>query len=201
LLSTHLNKQSIRIAEEALCNADKVLRDLILRIGSCTLAEQPSAPFETLVRSIVGQQLSGKAAATIYARLTKITGTILSPCQLMGISDEELRATGMSSRKMACIRSLSRLTATGQLDFSHLESMSDEQIIALLTRINGIGRWTAEMFLIFGLKRPDVLSLSDAGLKRSVKLLYGEGATLLEAAENWGAWRSVASWYLWRNLD
>ncbi len=79
--------------------------------------------------------------------------------------------------------------------------MSDEQIIALLTRINGIGRWTAEMFLIFGLKRPDVLSLSDAGLKRSVKLLYGEGATLLEAAENWGAWRSVASWYLWRNLD
>ena len=196
-----LNMQSIPIAEKALCTSDKVLHDLIARIGSCTLAAQPSAPFETLVRSIVGQQLSGKAASTIYSRLTKITGTIESPSQLIGISDEELRATGLSSRKTSCIGSLAELAATGELDFSHLESMHDEQIIAQLTQINGIGRWTVEMFLIFGLKRPDILSLSDAGLQRSVRLLYGQESTLLEVAEKWAPWRSVASWYLWRNLD
>jgi len=197
----HLNTQSTRTAEKALCDSDKVLRHLILRIGSCTLTEQPSTPFETLVRSIVGQQLSGKAASTIYARLTKLTGTIQSPSQFTGIADEDLRNTGLSARKTSCIRSLSQLEAAGQLDFAHLESMHDDQIIDLLTRINGIGKWTAEMFLIFGLKRPDVLSLSDAGLQRSVRLLYGQEATLLETSKKWAPWRSVASWYLWRNLD
>ncbi|MCU0768636.1 MAG: DNA-3-methyladenine glycosylase 2 family protein [Burkholderiaceae bacterium] len=165
--------------------------------------------FATLARSIVGQQISVKAADAVWGRFAACCGDV-TPRAVLRRRAPTLRACGLSDRKVEYIRDLSRHFVSGRLDPQRLARQDDEQIIAELVEIRGIGRWTAEMFLIFNLLRPNVLPLDDLGLLKAVSLNYCDGApmtgkaaraqvTALAAA--WEPWRSVATWYLWRSLD
>ena len=162
-------------------------------------------PFGTLVRSIVGQQISVKAADSIWARFSAALQA-LEPDAVLAVSSETLRACGLSARKVEYISDLARHFSTGQIHVNRWNAMSDAEIIAELTAVRGIGVWTAEMFLIFNQLRPDVYPLDDIGLQRAVALHYFGGERLArkqlaEAGERWRPWRSVATWYLWRSLD
>lgn len=187
-------------AEMHLFNADQVMATLIRTHGPCLIAARERAPFETLVTSIVSQQLSAKAAATIKQRLATVVPGF-TPWGFLAASPESLRGAGLSSSKVRYILELSRQSSDKRLDFDFLSRRTDDEVIATLTALPGIGRWTAEMFLIFSLHRPDVLSLNDAGLRRAVRLLYGEETQLHEVATPWRPHASTASWYLWRHLD
>lgn len=162
-------------------------------------------PFGTLVRSIVGQQISVKAADSIWARFSS-TLSAIEPDAVLAVSSEDLRACGLSARKVEYISDLARHFSSGQIHVNRWNAMSDVEIIAELTAVRGIGVWTAEMFLIFNQLRPDVYPLDDVGLQRAVALHYFGGERLArkqlaEAGERWRPWRSVATWYLWRSLD
>ena len=162
-------------------------------------------PFGTLVRSIVGQQISVKAADSIWARFSS-TLSAIEPDAVLAVSSEDLRACGLSARKVEYISDLARHFSSGQIHANRWNAMSDVEIIAELTAVRGIGVWTAEMFLIFNQLRPDVYPLDDIGLQRAVALHYFGGERLArkqlaEAGERWRPWRSVATWYLWRSLD
>ena len=162
-------------------------------------------PFGTLVRSIVGQQISVKAADSIWARFSGVLPAV-EPGAILAVSTETLRACGLSSRKVEYSSDLARHFSSGQIHVNRWNAMSDAKIIAELTAVRGIGVWTAEMFLIFNQLRPDVYPLDDIGLQRAVALHYFGGERLArkhlaEAGERWRPWRSVATWYLWRSLD
>jgi DNA-3-methyladenine glycosylase II len=162
--------------------------------------ERELEPFQTLAGSIMGQQLSVKAAATIKARVFKIVENF-TPEGFLSVSIDALRAAGLSAAKTRYIVELATRVNCGQLDFEALAEQSDEDVIAALVELPGIGRWTAEMFLMFDLKRPNVLALGDAGLQRATRLLFGVDAELENVSRAWQPYRSVASWYLWRHLD
>jgi DNA-3-methyladenine glycosylase II len=166
-------------------------------------------PFTTLARSIVGQQISVKAAESVWGRFSSCCGE-LTPKSVLRRRATTLRACGLSDRKVEYIRDLAQHIVSGRVDPARFAGQGDEEIIAELIDIRGIGRWTAEMFLIFNLLRPNVLPLDDLGLLKAVSLNYFDGApmtgkdaraqvTALAAA--WEPWRSVATWYLWRSLD
>jgi DNA-3-methyladenine glycosylase II len=174
---------------------------LIIRHGPCSLSTRREPAFRSLAWSIIGQQLSAKAAATITNRVAALVPDPFEPQNLLRVSPDQLRQAGMSGRKANSLIALAKLATSGALSFDSLHEMDDEDVIAELTQVSGIGRWTAEMFLIFGLGRPNVLSASDAGLQRAARLLYGEIAMLENLGERWSPWCSVASWYLWRHLD
>ncbi len=162
-------------------------------------------PFGTLVRSIVGQQISVKAADSIWARFSGALPAI-EPESILATTPEALRACGLSARKVEYISDLARHFSDGQIHVDRWNAMSDAEIIAELTAVRGIGVWTAEMFLIFNQLRPDVYPLDDIGVQRAVALHYFGGERLArkqlaEAGERWRPWRSVATWYLWRSLD
>ena len=162
-------------------------------------------PFGTLVRSIVGQQISVKAADSIWARFSS-TLSAIEPDAVLAVSSEDLRACGLSARKVEYISDLARHFSSGQIHVNRWNAMSDVEIIAELTAVRGIGVWTAEMFLIFNQLRPDVLPLDDVGLQKAVARHYLAGERpdrrkLTEIGERWRPWRSVATWYLWRSLD
>lgn len=197
-------------AVKFLKSSDPVMRDLIQRAGSCKLkVDGISSLFETLLEAIVYQQLTGKAAATIFGRVTELfrPRTVIEPLDILRASDEELRSAGLSGPKIAAIRDLAEKTAAGELPaVSELRELDDETIIQRLTQVRGIGRWTVEMLLIFGLGRPDVLSTGDYGLRKGFAVLYNNGRlpTPREfgaAGERWKPWRSIASWYLWRAAE
>jgi DNA-3-methyladenine glycosylase II len=190
-------------AEVFLSDACPVMAGLVSRHGPCVLSERQFTPFETLAGSIIAQQLSVKAADTIEKRvLTLIGSETLKPAAILSVSPEDLRACGLSNAKAKYIRALAEKTEAGELDFEAMVTEPDNEVVVkALTVLPGIGRWTAEMFLIFGLKRPDVLALGDVGLQRAARLLYGENKTLAEVGEIWRPHRSTASWYLWRHLD
>ena len=201
-----LTKQTINKAERHLGKADSVMKDLIRRRGPCSLGEYEYRPFHTLVVSIISQQLSAKAADTIQGRLAQVTSIpFFLPESVLSCSTDKLRAAGLSSSKVRYIQELACNVADGRLSFADLENEEDDVVIETLVELPGIGQWTAEMFQIFGLKRPDVLSLGDAGLQRSAKALYGvreNGSELLmKISDAWRPYRSVASWYLWKHLD
>lgn len=176
---------------------------LVADYGSCPLAERESVPFHTLARSIISQQLSAKAADAIERRVAQIVQAPFSPDEVLAVSVESLRSAGLSARKAGFLRQLAEHVTTGRLNFDALAAYPDESVIIALTELPGIGRWTAEMFLIFGLKRPDVLALGDAGLRRAAKMLYqdSDGGVLARVSGAWRPYRSVASWYLWKHLD
>jgi DNA-3-methyladenine glycosylase II len=160
--------------------------------------------FLSLGRAIVGQQLSTKASSTIWARVVALGGFV--PASILAASDAELRGAGLSGAKTAYLRDLATRVLAGEVDLEALDALADEEVITELTRVKGIGRWTAEMFLIFNLARPDVLALDDAGLLRAAGWLLDIGrpadaATLAEAGTLWRPLRSVASLYLWGALD
>jgi DNA-3-methyladenine glycosylase II len=185
---------------------DPVMRGIIKAIGPCEL--KPGARgdhFTTLLRAIVGQQLSAKAAETIFQRVAALhpNGRKILPEDILKLTDAQLRACGLSNAKTAYVKDLASHVASGNVKLNTLRRKSDEQIIAELIAIKGIGLWTVEMFLMFKLGRPDVWAIGDLGLRNAVERSYGiepTKANLIEVAEPWRPWRSVASWYLWRSL-
>lgn len=187
-------------AERHLRESCAVMEQLVVVHGRCGIIDRKSGPFETLAGSIIGQQLSAKAAETIKRRVLENVPSF-SPEGFLSASPDALRSAGVSNAKTRYIIELSRRINDNSLDFDALCRQDDEEIISELIKLPGVGRWTAEMFLIFGLKRPDVLSLGDAGLRRAARLLYGVNAELELVAGVWSPYRSVASWYLWRHLD
>ena len=159
------------------------------------------------MRSIVGQQLSTKAASTIYGRVLDLfDGNVPTPAQLIAADPEALRKAGLSRAKVAYLRDLAERIEDGELDLNNLSQMSDAQVSEQLTAVNGIGQWSADMFLIFHLGRPDVLPVGDLGVRRAVERLYGletlpSAEELERLGERWRPYRSLASLYLWHSLD
>lgn len=194
-----LSSHAMRTAERYLSRSCAVMARLVATHGPCPLASREFRPFQTLATAIISQQLSAKAAETIKHRVFKIV-PCFSPASFLGVPVTALRRAGLSAAKARYIRELSNRANDGRLDFDVLIRQPDEEVITALIELPGIGRWTAEMFLIFGLKRPDVLSIGDAGLQRAVRLLYGD-VKLEDIGEMWRPFRSVASWYLWQHLD
>ena len=195
----------LKKAEFHLCQSDRVMGKLIRTHGHCTLAKRPFDLFHTLVVSIISQQLSANASDTIERRIADCIPYPFSPEDMVCVPPERLRAAGLSFRKVAYIQGLAKRVNAGSLTYEALAGKENDEVVASLIEIPGIGRWTAEMFLIFGLKRPDVLSLGDAGLQRAAKTLYpkasSNGNALEKISERWKPYRSVASWYLWRHVD
>lgn len=198
--------------------ADVVLSAVVGRFPQSFLKGR-GAPFETLVRAVVGQQISVKAADAVWSRVLGCwdTGMLGSPREVLGLGDDVLRGCGLSGQKVKYVRGIAEGFARGVVHPGLWEGMEDEAVIAELVKLPGIGRWTAEMFLIFNLLRPDVLPLDDLGLLKGFEKLYGpvrgtarlEGtkrwkkiaAALAKKAEAWRPYRTVAVWYLWRSLD
>ena len=194
-------------ARRLLLRRDPVLAALIRKHGPCGLAAAQRADhFSALVRAITGQQLSTKAAATIYSRLAALMPDGVSPAALVALTDEQMRAVGMSRQKIAYFRDLAEKALSGALPLDALDEMGDDDVIAALTQVKGIGRWSAEMFLMFRLHRPDVLPVDDLGIVNAVKAVYRlrkrpTADRIRRIGEAWRPYRSVASWYLWRSLD
>lgn len=187
-----------------LMRGDRILKRLIPRHGEARLESRGDA-FVTLARSIVGQQISVKAAQAVWDRFAEAAGT-MTPTAVLALDEEVMRAAGLSRRKVSYISDLARHFESGKIGAQQWAQMTDEDIIKELVAIRGIGRWTAEMFLIFHLLRPDVLPLDDVGLIKAVSLNYFSGepvsrSEVRELASSWRPWRSVATWYLWRSLD
>jgi DNA-3-methyladenine glycosylase II len=188
-----------------LVKKDRVMRKLIPQFGDARLQSRGD-PFVTLARSVVGQQISVAAAQTIWDRFAKLAKTKLTPGKVLKMKVDDMRACGLSARKIEYLVDLALHFDSGALHVAQWESMDDEAIISELVAIRGIGRWTAEMFLIFHLMRPDVLPLDDVGMLRGISENYfsGEPVSRSEAKEvaaAWAPYRSVATWYLWRSLD
>ncbi|QEP41732.1 DNA-3-methyladenine glycosylase 2 family protein [Ectothiorhodospiraceae bacterium BW-2] len=202
--STILNQADLVLvlpdAEVALRRSDPIMATLIDRYGRCQIGPELPEPFQTLVHSMIGQQLSVKAARSISQKVVQQLEDELSPKVLLSASEERLRQAGLSRSKCRYLKALSELVESGTLHLEQLSTLSDEKVVEQLIRVPGIGRWTAEMFLIFGLHRPDVFSLGDGGLKRAIQNLY-DGAEMIYLGELWRPYRSIASWYLWQSLN
>ncbi|MEN9628662.1 MAG: hypothetical protein RJA10_1889 [Pseudomonadota bacterium] len=191
-----------------LARRDRVMKRLIPKFGDACLLSRGDA-FTTLARSIVGQQISVKAAQSVWDRFAALLGPgglPLQPDQVLELSATQMRGAGLSARKSEYLHDLSRHFGEGSVHVAQWQQMDDEAIIAELVAIRGIGRWTAEMFLIFHLMRPNVLPLDDLGLLRGISVNYFSGepvsrAEAREVAEAWAPFRSVATWYIWRSLD
>ena len=187
-----------------LVKRDRVMKRLIPQFGDAALQTRRDA-FTTLARSIVGQQSSVKAAQAVWERFAALSRT-LSPAHVLKLKVDDMRAAGLSARKIDYLVDLALHFDNGKLHVKDWESMDDEAIIAELVDIRGIGRWTAEMFLIFYLQRPNVLPLDDPGLITGISQNYFSGEQVSrsdarEVAEAWKPWCSVATWYIWRSLD
>ena len=201
-------------ARAALAAADPAMATLIERIGEIDLKtrlrrrseEKPPDAYGALLRAIVGQQLSTKAARTIYRRVCDLFGgSTPSPEQLLEASEEDLRGCGLSGRKVEYVRDLALHVLDGELELDRLGDLSDEQATEEIVAVRGLGQWTAEMFLLFHLERPDVLSGGDLGIRKAIQIEYGleEMPTpqrVLEIGEPWRPYRSLASLYLWESL-
>jgi len=193
-----------------LSRADAKLAEVIARAGRCPLPERAKDPpngeqsFRSLVNAIVSQQLSGKAAETIFGRVEALGGgTLPGPAGLLALPDEKLRAAGLSGAKTRGVKDLAARVLDGSLKLDGLHAHEDEAVIEALVQVKGIGRWTAEMFLMFRLGRPDVLSTADLGLRKGMMMLFGlrelpDPATMEKLSAHWRPFRSVASWFLWR---
>jgi DNA-3-methyladenine glycosylase II len=191
-------------ATSELAERDAVLRGLIERFRGLALASRGDA-FSTLARSIVGQQISVKAAQSVWDKLAARLETV-TPDSVARARRPTLRGCGLSGQKADYLKDLARKFLGGKLDPGHWTALEDELLIVELTQVKGIGRWTAEMFLMFYLARPDVLPVADLGLQRAMRLHYNRGRALSVARMHkigavWAPWRSVATWYLWRSLD
>jgi len=202
----HLSQVELPAAVRELKKRDNQLATIIEQVGPCRLkrGEQGLSP---LVYSIIGQQLSGYAARAIRSRFQELFGNDgIKPEQLARTSDEELRGTGVSWAKARCLRSLADHVLSGSIDFDEFQNRDDEDIIRTLTRVKGIGRWTAEMYLMFSLNRMDVFPIDDLSLRAAMRKVYGLDGDDFQAqacriADGWRPYRSVACWYLYAHLD
>jgi DNA-3-methyladenine glycosylase II len=206
---TGLSEADFARARRHLMRRDPRLAPLIKRVGPCGLIEsRASEPFASLVRAILSQQLSGKAAQTIHGRVVALAGGAsgMTPAGILRLDPASLRGAGVSFPKVSYIRDLAERVADGRLNLGALETQSDETVIEAITAVKGLGRWSAEMFLMFRLNRPDVFPVGDLGIVKGVQTLLGmkrrpKPSTMLRAAEMWRPYRSVAAWYLWRIED
>lgn len=185
--------------------ADPVLGAIIERVGGYGI-EYDEPAFHSLAQAIVYQQLHGKAAATIFKRLTDLAGDPLTPAGILQLSEEQLRGVGLSKQKLSYLRDLAGKTQAGELDFSRLQDLTDAEVIKQLTQVKGIGVWTAHMFLMFALRRPDVLPTGDLGIQMAIRKHYRKRKLpkplqMEKLAKSWSPYRSVACWYLWRSMD
>jgi 3-methyladenine DNA glycosylase/8-oxoguanine DNA glycosylase len=187
---------------------DPVLARIIEAVGPCRLqARAEGTHFAALARAIVFQQLSGKAAGTIFSRFTALfSGGEPSPDELLAMTDEQLRAVGLSRQKIGYLRDLSSKVRSGELPLGEVETMADDDLIAHLVQVKGIGRWTAQMFLMFRLGRPNVLPELDLGIQNAMKLAYKKRKRpgpkdVKRIGAKWAPHCSIASWYLWRSLE
>jgi DNA-3-methyladenine glycosylase II len=192
-------------ALDHLKSADVLMASIIERVGPCRMTYREPT-FEALARAIVFQQLSTKAALTIYGRLEQAAGGRISPEAIQLLSVPEMRQAGLSKQKIGYIRDLAEHAISGKVDFAKLPAMEDEEVIVALTDIKGIGVWTAHMFLIFALRRPNVLPVGDLGVRMAIKQLYKKRKLPLakdieKLAKSWHPYCSFASWYLWRSLE
>lgn len=202
--------------------SDPVMRAIIESVGPCRM-EFGTPDFHSLAEAIVYQQLNGKAAVTIFNRFAALAGEPLTPEGILKLTDEQLRGVGLSKQKSAYLKDLAQKTHIGLLDFSRLPELPDEEVIEHLTQVKGIGVWTAHMFLMFSLRRPNVLPTGDYGIQmamfkhyldsqraktgksakksRKRKIKLPKPAQMEKIAKNWEPYRSIACWYLWRSLD
>ena len=201
-------------ARAALAAADPTMAALIERLGEIDIAtrlrrrseERPADAYGALLRAIVGQQLSTKAARTIYLRVLDLfDGKTPAPEQLLDATVDDLRGAGLSGRKVEYIRDLAAHVLSGELELDRLDQLSDEQAIEEIVAVRGLGQWTAEMFLLFHLERPDVLSGGDLGIRRAIQIEFGldqmpSPTRAIEIGEPWRPHRSLASLYLWESL-
>ncbi|NKF24063.1 DNA-3-methyladenine glycosylase family protein [Solimonas marina] len=201
-------REQIRLGEQHLAAVDPVMAQVIVEHGPCTLGHKRRDPFHTLCSSIISQQLSSRAADTIQARVMAGIGALqhIQPALLARATHEQLRGYGLSTAKAKWLKHLGDAAEAGQLDFKAMRKLDDESAIELLDALPGIGRWTAEMFLMFALLRLDLFAMDDVGLRRGVNMLYNQGkpvadARTLKIVKKWAPYRSIASWYLWRVAD
>jgi DNA-3-methyladenine glycosylase II len=185
--------------------ADPVMRAIIDQVGAYQIQFR-DPDFETLVKSIVYQQLSGRVAGVIFGRVTDAAGGRLTPESILKLRPVRMRTLGLSSQKTAYIRDLARHARDGRVAFEELARLPDEAVIERLTEVKGIGVWTAHMFLIFALRRPNVLPTGDLGIRNAIRKAYGllelpKPAEMETLSEPWRPYRTVASWYLWRSLE
>jgi DNA-3-methyladenine glycosylase II len=184
---------------------DPVLARILREAGPFTM-QYREPRFDTLVRSIVYQQLSGKVASVIYGRLLEATGGEVTPASIMKLRVERMRKLGLSGQKTLYIRELAKHTRRGKVTFETLAELQDEGVIEHLTQVKGIGVWTAQMFLMFALRRPDILPVADLGIRTAMMKAWNlpelpKPAEMEQLAANWKPYRSIACWYLWRFLD
>ena len=195
----------MRKAVNHLKKSDPVLRAIIERVGPCRM-EYGVPEFCSLAEAIVYQQLNGKAAVTIFNRFAALAGEPLTPEGILKLSDAQLRSVGLSKQKSAYLKDLAAKTAAGLLDFTRLPDLTDEEVIQHLTQVKGIGVWTAHMFLMFSLRRPNVLPTGDYGVQVAMRKHYKKRKLpkpkdMEKIAKAWAPYRSVACWYMWRSLD
>jgi len=195
----------MRKAVNHLKKADPVLRAIIEQVGPCRM-EFSEPEFCSLAEAIVYQQLNGKAAVTIFNRFAALAGDPLTPEGILKLSDEQLRSVGLSKQKSSYLKDLSAKTAAGLLDFTKLPELLDEEVVKHLTQVKGIGEWTAHMFLMFSLRRPEVPPTGDYGVQVAIKKHYRKRKlpkpdVMEKIAKSWVPYRSIACWYMWRSLD
>jgi len=198
-MMTHAEKQ---------LSKDLLLKKLIQKYGPCKIRKRKRPDyFEDLVASIVEQQLSGKAAKTIFSRVKTLlvkSGKRITPEAVLKAKDEKLRECGMSWSKVSYIKDLAKKVKKGEVDIKKLDKLTDREIIEELVKVKGIGRWTAEMFLMFTLARPDVFPLDDLGIRKGMDKLFKKKLSredMSKLSENWKPFRTTASWYIWRVVD
>jgi DNA-3-methyladenine glycosylase II len=195
----------MRKAIDHLKKSDPVMAAIITKIGPFRMEYGPPG-FHSLAEAILYQQLNGKAAATIFSRFAALAGDPLTPAGILKLTDQQMRAVGLSKQKTSYLRDMAERAAAGQLDFSRLHERTDEEVIEHLTQVKGVGVWTAQMFLMFTLKRPNVLPTGDFGVQMAIKKLYNKRkvpkpAQMEKIAKCWEPYRSIACWYLWRSID
>jgi DNA-3-methyladenine glycosylase II len=194
-------------ARRLLMRRDPILAPVIREHRTRSLLDAPPMdPFPALVRTITAQQISTKAAATIHGRLVALMPRGVTPRAMLKLTDDQLRSAGLSRQKMAYLRDLAAKVESGELPAHSLGDLDDEQVIEAIVKVKGLGRWSAEMFLMFRLHRPDVLPVDDLGIVNAMQRLYGlrqrpKPDRMRKIAEAWRPYRTVACWYLWRSLE
>jgi len=194
-------------ARRVLMRRDPILAPVIRKYRNRSLVDAPSLePFPALVRTITAQQISTKAAATIHGRVVALMPGGVQPKALLQLTDEQLRGAGLSRQKTAYLRDLSAKVESGELPVHRLHELTDDEVIEAIVKVKGLGRWSAEMFLMFRLRRPDVLPVDDLGILTAIQRLYGlrkrpKPDRVRKIGEAWRPYRTVACWYLWRSLE
>ncbi len=181
------------------------MRAIIEKHGPCRI-DYGEPSFASLAETIVYQQLNGRAAATIFKRFTDLAGLPLTPQGVLKLSDEQLRSAGLSKQKLSYLRSLAELTLSGDVNFEQLPNLSNEEVIEHLTRVKGVGVWSSQMFLMFTLKRPDILPTGDLGIQMAMQKHYRKRKLpkpkeMEKIAKAWSPYRTIACWYLWKSVD